>query len=138
MSVAADRIVLEARRWVGTPYRHQASTLGAGCDCLGLVRGVWREIYGSEPMAIPAYRADLRDVAFAGALQAAADRLLVRAEGLAAGRVVLFRLNGAVAAKHCGILVGGGRFVHAQEGLGVVEANLEGWGTRVAGVFEFP
>lgn len=89
-------------------------------------------------MAVPAYRADMRDVAFAGALGAAAEKLLVRAEGLAAGRVVLFRLNGAVAAKHCGILVGDGRFVHAQEGLGVVEANLEGWVARVAGVFGFP
>lgn len=138
MSVAAERVVEAARKWVGTPYRHQASTLGAGCDCLGLVRGVWREIYGSEPMAVPAYRADMRDVAFAGALAAAAEKLLVRVEGIEAGRVVLFRLNGAVAAKHCGILVGGGRFVHAQEGLGVVEANLEGWVMRVAGVFGFP
>ena len=138
MSVPAERIVAAARRWLGTPYRHRASTLGAGCDCLGLVRGIWREIYGAEPMAVPAYRADMRDVAFAGALVEAAERLLVRTDGLEAGRVVLFRLNGAVAAKHCGVLVGEGRFVHAQEGLGVVEANLEGWGTRVAGVFGFP
>ena len=29
-------------RWIGTPYRHQASLKGVGCDCLGLVRGVWR------------------------------------------------------------------------------------------------
>jgi len=138
MSVPAERIVAAARLWVGTPYRHQASTLGAGCDCLGLVRGIWREIYGAEPMTVPAYRADMRDVAFAGALVEAAERLLVRAEALEAGQVVLFRLNGAAAAKHCGVLVGEGRFVHAQEGLGVVEANLEGWGKRVAGVFGFP
>jgi len=138
MSVPAERIVAAARLWVGTPYRHRASTRGAGCDCLGLVRGIWREIYGAEPMTVPAYRADMRDVAFAGALVAAAERLLVRAEALEAGQVVLFRLNGAAAAKHCGVLVGEGRFVHAQEGLGVVEANLEGWGKRVAGVFGFP
>jgi len=138
MSVPAERIVAAARLWVGTPYRHRASTLGAGCDCLGLARGIWREIYGAEPMTVPAYRADMRDVAFAGALVEAAERLLVRAEALEAGQVVLFRLNGAAAAKHCGVLVGEGRFVHAQEGLGVVEANLEGWGKRVAGVFGFP
>jgi NlpC/P60 family putative phage cell wall peptidase len=29
-----------------------------GCDCLGLIRGVWREIYGDEPEAIPAYSPD--------------------------------------------------------------------------------
>jgi hypothetical protein len=31
------------------------------------------------------------------------------------------------------------RFVHAQEGLGVVEANLTtGWAKRIAGRYEFP
>ena len=35
-------IVAEARAWIGTRYCHQASVKGVGCDCLGLVRGVWR------------------------------------------------------------------------------------------------
>ena len=35
-------IVAEARAWIGTPYRHQASLKGIGCDCLGLLRGIWR------------------------------------------------------------------------------------------------
>ena len=43
MSALSDKIVTEARRWIGTPYRHQAATRGAGTDCLGLIRGVWRE-----------------------------------------------------------------------------------------------
>lgn len=33
-------IIAEAREWIGTPYHHQQSTKGAGCDCVGLVRGV--------------------------------------------------------------------------------------------------
>ena len=36
-------IVAAARRWLGTPYHHQATRQGVGADCLGLVRGVWRE-----------------------------------------------------------------------------------------------
>jgi NlpC/P60 family putative phage cell wall peptidase len=40
------RIIAEARAFIGTPYRHQASLQGVGCDCLGLVRGVWRAIHG--------------------------------------------------------------------------------------------
>ncbi|MEO8685541.1 MAG: NlpC/P60 family protein [Devosia sp.] len=135
-----DLVVAAARRWLGTPYRHQAATLGAGCDCLGLLRGVWRELYGTEPMAIPPYRADMRDPAHAGALQAAAERFLLPVGGdAAAGHVVLFRLNGMAAAKHCGILVGPDRFIHAQERLGVVEAALtEAWARRVSGRFQFP
>ena len=55
-----DRAALltEARRWIGTPYRHQASTMGSGADCLGLIRGVWRNLFGKEPEQIPPYTAD--------------------------------------------------------------------------------
>ncbi len=55
MSPTRTRIVAEARAWIGTPYRHQASLQGVGCDCLGLVRGVWRALHGAEPEATPAY-----------------------------------------------------------------------------------
>lgn len=135
-----DLVVTAARQWLGTPYRHRASTIGAGCDCLGLIRGVWRSLYGDEPMAVPAYRASPRDPQHAGALRTAAERFLVQAEGeLAAGQVVLFRLAGLAEAKHCGVMVSADRFIHAQEKLGVVEANLtEGWARRVSGRFWFP
>ena len=43
-------LVAEARRWLGTPYRHQASPCAAvGCDCLGLIRGVWLAVIGETP-----------------------------------------------------------------------------------------
>ena len=51
----AALVIAEARRWVGTPYLHQASTRGAGCDCLGLARGIWRALHGAEAGPIPAY-----------------------------------------------------------------------------------
>lgn len=38
--IARNEIVAAARQWLGTPYRHQASVRGVGCDCLGLIRGV--------------------------------------------------------------------------------------------------
>jgi cell wall-associated NlpC family hydrolase len=34
-------IVEEARSWLGTPYHHQAALKGVGCDCIGLLRGVY-------------------------------------------------------------------------------------------------
>jgi NlpC/P60 family putative phage cell wall peptidase len=128
-----DRIVAAARRWIGTPYRHQAAILGAGCDCLGLVRGVWRELYGSEPMRVPNYRADWRDGRHAGELLEAAEALLVRVPGdVMAGQVILFRLGRTPAPKHCGVAVSPDR-------LGVIEVNLtDGWRRRLAGTFEFP
>lgn len=35
-----EHVVEEARRWIGTPYQHHGRTLGAACDCVGLVVGV--------------------------------------------------------------------------------------------------
>lgn len=138
--MSADAVVAAARIFLGTPYRHQASLAGAGCDCLGLLRGVWRALYGAEPMAMPAYRADMRDPTNAGALRRAAEALLAAEAGpLAAGQVLLFRLGGMAEPKHCGILVSPERFIHAQERLGVVEADLtEAWARRLSGRFRFP
>ena len=48
MTSIALSVVVEARRWLGTPYLHQASECGVGADCLGLLRGVWRGVIGPE------------------------------------------------------------------------------------------
>lgn len=32
-----QRLVDEARRWLGTPYHHRASLIGVGCDCVQLL-----------------------------------------------------------------------------------------------------
>jgi cell wall-associated NlpC family hydrolase len=39
-----DAIVIEARRWLGTPWRHQGRVLGVGVDCGGLIIGVGKEL----------------------------------------------------------------------------------------------
>lgn len=38
------RIVAAARAWIGTPFLHQATARGIGCDCRGLVVGVAQEL----------------------------------------------------------------------------------------------
>lgn len=137
----ADRAVAEARAWIGTPYRHQGSTKGAGTDCLGLLRGVWRALYGAEPEVIPAYSGDWDEVSRTDVLRAAAERHLVLREGRAplAGDVILFRMRRGAVAKHLGICAGPDRFVHAYSGHGVVESALSlPWRRRIDGVFAFP
>jgi NlpC/P60 family putative phage cell wall peptidase len=51
-------VVDRARRWIGTPYVHQARRRGVGCDCLGLVLGVWEERFGTLPETPPDYTPD--------------------------------------------------------------------------------
>jgi NlpC/P60 family putative phage cell wall peptidase len=40
MSVTRAAIVTEARRWIGTPWHHQAALRSVGADCIGLIAGV--------------------------------------------------------------------------------------------------
>jgi len=137
----SERIVAEAMGWVGTPYRHQGARKGVGCDCLGLVRGVWRAVYGTEPERPGPYAMDWGETTQADPLIEAARRHCAEkpAGDGARGDLVIFRWKPRFAAKHAGILVGGDRFVHAYEGHGVVVSPLvPQWRRRIAGVFAFP
>lgn len=141
MADARGLLVAEARRWIGTPYCHQASTLGAGCDCLGLVRGVWRARNGAEPVAIPPYGPDWSEPARDEALwRALSQHLRPASEPLQPGDVLLFRMRAASVAKHLGILTQAGaqpRFVHAYSGHGVVESPLSPpWARRIVARFD--
>lgn len=134
-----DRIVVEARDWLGTPYQHQASLKGVGCDCLGLVRGVWRGVVGPEPEKPPPYRPDWAEFGGEEALLGAARRWLVEAEEPGPGDVLLFRMAPGAPVKHAAILSGPDRMIHAYWGRAVVESALGAWWRdRLAAVFSFP
>ena len=136
----SERALAEARAWLGTPYRHQASVKGAGCDCLGLLRGVWRGLYGDEPEEVPVYPSDLRRDPDPDRLQRAADTHLIRVDRPALpGDVLLFRLRHDLPPRHCGIATDQRGFIHAQERLGVIEAPLSlSWQRRLAGIYALP
>ncbi|ALK10114.1 NlpC/P60 family protein [Blastochloris viridis] len=141
MTELRTAIVAAARRWIGTPYQHQASLIGVGCDCLGLVRGVWREVHGFEPEPLPAYTPDWAEAAGRETLAEAAARHLVPGplDALAPGDVVLFRWRDGLPAKHAAIVVEPGRMVHAHDGAAVAEVALTPWWRRrLAFAFAFP
>lgn len=136
-------VVLAARRWIGTPYVHQASTAGAGTDCLGLIRGIWRELYGAEPEQMPAYTPDWGEVGGTELLLGGAMRHLVAAgDDEQPGDVLVFRMRVGAVAKHLGIqgeTGANGSFIHAYDRHGVLESPLtQPWRGRIAGRFRFP
>ena len=137
-------IVVAARGWLGTPYVHQASCRGAGCDCLGLLRGVWREVLGQEPEVVPAYTADWSEASGQERLWQAAWRHLLPKDLAAAapGDVILFRMRDGGVAKHLGLqaeIGDGASFIHAYSGHGVVESALTPpWARRIVARFTFP
>ncbi|MDO9524453.1 MAG: peptidase [Gemmobacter sp.] len=138
------KVITQARSWIGTPYVHQASSLGAGADCLGLLRGVWRAVRGGEPCAVPAYTPDWAEASGREVLREAARVWLIeKAQGdEAPGDVLLFRMRAGSIAKHLGIaaVIGAGAtFVHAYTGHGVIESPLSApWRRRVVGRFGWP
>ncbi|WP_223429005.1 NlpC/P60 family protein [Tateyamaria pelophila] len=144
MTLQNARIIAEATLWIGTPYVHQMAVKNAGCDCLGLVRGVWRAVIGAEPERPPAYSRDWSEPQGEERLWDAAARHLVRKPlGEAApADVILFRMKDGSVAKHLGIQSATGksaRFIHAYSGHGVVESPLSApWARRIVARFEFP
>jgi NlpC/P60 family putative phage cell wall peptidase len=140
-AISRAAIVEEARAWIGTPYRHQASLKGVGCDCLGLVRGVWRAFYGGEPEEVQAYAPDWAEAASGEPLAEAALRHLVpvNRHNVATGDVLLFRWRAGLVAKHAAIATGADRMVHAHDGAAVAEVAIEPWWRRrLAYAFRFP
>jgi NlpC/P60 family putative phage cell wall peptidase len=135
-------IVAEARAWIGTPYRHQASLKGVGCDCLGLVRGVWRAVNGDEPEAVPAYAPDWAEASGVETLAQAAARHLVSLDDPAAfapGDVILFRWRQNLPAKHAAIVTSSATMVHAHDGASVAQVAIAPWWRRrLAYAFRFP
>lgn len=138
----AEAAAAEALSWLGTPYRHQGRNKGVGCDCVGLLLGVWRAVH-SEPPELPgAYAPDWAEADGGGERLLTALRRHFREkpmEAMTPGDVLLFRWRPHLPAKHAGIMVGADEFVHAYEGMAVSRSALvPQWRRRIAGVFAFP
>lgn len=144
MAIEAERrarIVAAARGWIGTPYVHGASLKGAGCDCLGLLRGVWRELFGGEPEAVPPYSPDWAEAARRETLRDALARHLsvISGNALMPGDVALFRMVPHGPAKHCAIVAGTPHaltLIHARQNKRVSEELFTAsWRRRLAFAF---
>jgi NlpC/P60 family putative phage cell wall peptidase len=136
-----SQIVAAARGWIDTPYRHQAAYMGAGCDCLGLVRGVWLEIYGVEPERPPPYTPDWGEAGIVEHILEAARRNMIAIDLAQAryGDVIVFRMREGRIAKHMAILTSEATMIHAQSNDRVREiAFAPYWRRHAVAAFQFP
>jgi NlpC/P60 family putative phage cell wall peptidase len=141
MTLTRSQITSAARLWLGTPYHHRASVRLVGCDCIGLVRGLMRDLCGSEPESPGPYTGDWAEVTGNEALLLAARRTLrsIAVEDAQPGDVVIFRIRAGAVAKHAAVLVEDGRMIHAQEGVPVSEVHLSPWWRRrIVAAFALP
>ena len=139
--ISADpaRVIAAARGWLGTPYHDQASVKGVGCDCLGLVRGVWREVVGPEPMPLPPYSRDWGEIGPREPLAEAARAVMLEIAVAEARHPARWSCSECAPAPSPNIAASSpapGRFVHAYERTGVIEETLTAaWRRRVAFAF---
>lgn len=132
-----DAIVLEARRWIRTPYHHRARVLGAGVDCVQLLVAVYEAVGLVRNVALPSYPPDWflhsNDERYLKGLLAFADRV----ETPLPGDIAVFRHGRAVS--HAGIVSAWPLVIHASGELHQVleeDASVPGWfSDRYAGAF---
>lgn len=136
-----EHLIAEARSWIGTPYLHQASLKYHGCDCLGLLRGIWRNLIGPEPELPPPYAPDWSEANRAETLHDGLSRHLQKypISQMRPGDVLLFRLHPRGPAKHCAILAtqrGKHTLIHARQNHKVSEEDFSPfWRSKLAFVF---
>lgn len=107
MATDPEVVIATARGWIGTPYIHQASLKGKGCDCAGMLRGVWREVHhADDPEVLPPYTPDWAEATGRETLYHGLARHLteIPLSEIKPGSVVVFRMRMSGPAKHCGII----------------------------------
>ena len=135
MTDQGARIVAEARRWEGTPYRHQGDVLGVGVDCAMILVRVFCDL-GLVPMIDP------RPYATDWHLHRSEEKYLswvmdyaTKVDDPQPGDVALFKFGRCLS--HGGIVdqvTPEITMIHADQGAGCVErAEVRRWANRLAG-----
>jgi len=134
--IFGERIVAEAKNWLGVKYQHRGISK-RGCDCTGLIIGVLQSLSYMPGYKLREYPKDWNLHAGAGdyireEISKVADK--VNDSSKQAGDILLFRFGKCIA--HCGIFIGKAVFVHCYLGSGKVCKSVlapQGqWNSRLA------
>lgn len=142
-NVGTGREVTKAAQlWLATPYKHQASLKHVGCDCLGLLRGVWRDLYGHEPEMAPPYAPRWNEATKTDLLADMAGKYFTPKPNdapIKMGDILLFKYRMHLPSRHLAIALSAEVFIHAYVGRGVVENSFSAWWKRhLSGHYAWP
>lgn len=141
MPPTRNQIIHTARTWLNTPYHHQASIKHIGTDCLGLILGIYKELYGNLPETLPNYSPDWAESSNIETMLNGAQKHLIEIPIQTArpADIAIFRFRPNAIAKHTAILTPDNKMIHAMENAKVSEVNLGlWWKRRIAATFQFP
>lgn len=134
-----ERIIEEARSWIGTPFYPHVAIKGVGADCVTFALRVFQSAGAiPESQALPEYSLDggshLQESAVTNWLAATGYFHKVQtAPGI--GDVITFKVGRVD--HHVGIVVAKTKFVHCIRRYGVVESDLrdETWSSRLKSIW---
>ena len=133
--IPASAVVAEARRWVGTPYQHQARLRGVGVDCAGLVIEVARTLG-----LLDVQYADYGQIPHHGMLRRICDTHLLRIDDVEPGCILLMGfLVGPAQEQHLAIFTDTGTIVHAYAHADacVEHRYSSAWRTRTRQIYRY-
>ena len=121
IEVKRQDIIIEAKEWLGTKWQHQASLKQVACDCVGLVRGVYRELTGIDVNIAIDYPASWHLFKKEERLYDEAKRHMVEItkDEVRPGDVLVFGFYDHPAS-HVGILTSHDTFIHSYQDIVVV------------------
>lgn len=138
------RVIELAREWIGTPYHHQQANKQVGVDCIGLVIGVWGELFNRPPkdFTLPPYSPSWAEETKDELMTRLMSRYMIPiplGEQIP-GDVQLYRMFRRGPTKHAAILVKPtGDIIHAYNGHDVMETGpITNVGSAITHVFRFP
>ena len=133
-------IIKEASEWLGTRWQHQASLKGIACDCVGLIRGVYRELSGIDTVIAADYPAAWHLFRQEEKLYTEAKKHMTEIDlkEVKPGDVLVFGFYNHPAS-HVGILTAADSFIHSYQDIGqVIETKLDAsWKKRLRFAFSF-
>ena len=132
--IAADRLVFQARQWVGVPFVHQGRTR-IGCDCLGYIAGCLSELDSAAAL-------ELLPIDYGREPQQLVSEILTkhsRQIPLQAAALLLIQWPKSPFPSHAAIYTGAS-MIHAYEAVGcVVEHGYRApWPARTVSVWALP
>lgn len=132
-----------AHTWLGTPYRHQAAIKGSGCDCIGLITGIWLDVLNQMPagFVMPPYTAWWAEETGLSLMVDNGFKYMIpiRVEDKMPGDILMYRMLRRGQTKHAGIYAGNNEMIHAYAGHNVMKTALvNNIGAKLTHVFRYP
>lgn len=131
--MVSEQVLIEARKWLKTPWRHNQKLIGQGVDCVRFIEAVFRDALGLEFGDIDCYARMPEGDEILTFLQSTKCLKQIPLDDKQPGDLLLFTLGKIP--YHLGISNGFG-LIHADSHHGVTELTSMGrWQRRLVAAF---